>query len=99
MNTVRLTPEEREAHDYTSLIMSIPHTIAEFVNDDGEIDWETFKKNEKELYDMYCELTIEELNQCLDEAYKIGGALPGYGAVIDAFRKQQEDIRNTQIQF
>ncbi|MXV76038.1 hypothetical protein F4Z99_17410 [Candidatus Poribacteria bacterium] len=94
MNTVRLTPEERAAHDRAALLMSIPHTMADFATEDGEIDWELFEEEHSDLYETYCELTIDELDPCLSEAYKIGAALPGYGTVIEAFRDQREDIVN-----
>ena len=99
MNTIRLTPEERATHDHAALLMSIPHAIAEFVNDNGEIDWDKFEHNDLELYNKYCELSIEELEECIKEAHKIGGGIPGYLTVINALREQQEDIRNTQIKF
>ena len=95
MNTIRFTPEEREAHDRAALIMSIPHTMVDYVNDDGKIDWDEFEKEDAETYHEYCELSIEELEQCLSEIYKSGGY--SYGPVAEAIREQQEDVRNTQL--
>jgi len=91
---VKITPEEREAMDRASLIASIPHTMAEFALEDGEIDWDEFEENAPELYHEYWELSVEEIDQCLAEAYKSGGAARGYGEAINALREHREETVN-----
>ena len=91
---VKITPKEREAMDRASLITSIPHTMVEFALEDGEIDWDEFEYHAPDIYEEYCQISVEEIDQCLSEAYKIGGALPGYGTVIEALRKHREDTIN-----
>lgn len=95
MNTVRLTPEERIAHDRASILMSIPHTIVDYTNDDGEIDWDAFEKENPELYETYCELSVEEIDTCIAEIYKSGGY--NYTAALEALRGQREDVVNTHL--
>ena len=77
--------------------MSIPHTMVEYTNDEGEIDWDAFEKGDSELYETYCELTVEEIDKCIAEIYKSGGY--DYGAAIEALREHREDTLNSQIRF
>jgi len=89
---IKITPEEREAMDRAAEIRSIPHYMAELVDyDTGKMDWETFEKDRPELYDTYCNLTVDEIDDCLSEAYKIGAVLPGYGEVINILNKHRDD--------
>ena len=39
MNTVRLTPEERKSMDRDALLISLPHTMVDFLNEDDNMDW------------------------------------------------------------
>jgi len=92
---IKITPEEREAMDRKSELLSIPHVIAELVDfDDEELDWNTFEKDHPELYERYCNLTVDEIDDCLSESYKIGATLPGYEEVVQILNKHRENIKN-----
>lgn len=80
-----------ELHERQSLIMSAPHTMVEYVNEDCELDFAKFEKENPELYNEFCEFSIEELEECLSEIYASGGY--EYIPVAEAIREQQEDIR------
>ena len=96
MNTVRLTSQEKDAMDRGSLLISLPHTMVDFLNKDDSLDWNAFQETHPKLYEEYNELSIEEIDQCLAEIYKSGGY--HYCAIVKAFHKQREDIVNMHLQ-